>query len=273
MRRLLAANFLRLKKMHLFWGALLLHAGFGLFRLYTMYKDMQTGRYVVTIDDAFFSYILITGLTTAVFISVFLGTEYGDGAIRNKITAGHSRQSIYFANLITMTAACFLFSAAYILTVLAAGTPVFGFLTIGLKQILLTLLGTAFTSAAFCSIYTFISMSSSRKTNSAILCLLLYFGLMIATTYAAAMLDAPPEHMTIDMVDGELVSHMEPNPRYPTGQEREVYQFIIDFLPTGQANQYLLGTARLLRLELYSAAIVLVAAGGGLVYFRRKDIR
>lgn len=66
---------------------------------------------------------------------------------------------------------------------------------------------------------------------------------------------------------------MEPNPKYLTEGKRAVYQFVLDFLPTGQATQYMLITDKTAWMSLYSGLIVLLTAGGGLAYFRRKDIR
>ncbi|MDE7242937.1 MAG: hypothetical protein K2O18_03025, partial [Oscillospiraceae bacterium] len=92
-------------------------------------------------------------------------------------------------------------------------------------------------------------------------------------TYLFAMLDAQPEHLVIDLVDGEMVSHMEPNPRYLQGKKREIYEFLVDFLPTGQATEYMVMTAKPLLLSLYSAVIFLLSSAGGVAFFRKKDIK
>ncbi|MDE7242693.1 MAG: ABC transporter permease, partial [Oscillospiraceae bacterium] len=210
MRKLLAANLARMKKTVLFWGTLLLEIAFALFRVWTSCQDKKTG-YEITTDELLFSYILVTGLVMAVFISMFLGTEYHDGTIRNKFVAGHSRAAVYFANLAVVFIACLLFTAAYLITALLGGILVFGFPTMSASVLLTVFLGTLVTSAAFCALYTLIAMNCSHKATSAIVCVLLFFGLLCASTYLFAMLDAQPEHLVIDLVDGEMVSHMEPN--------------------------------------------------------------
>lgn len=272
MRRLLAANLLRMRKTFLFWGTLLFHAAFALFRIYTIYQDRKFG-YQTTLDEALFTVIMVEGLTIAVFTAVFLGTEYSDGAVRNKIAVGHSRMHIYLANLLTVSIACLLFIAVYLLAILAVGLPVLGSPALSVRVILNTLLGTLATAAAFCSLYTFVGMSVSQKSTGCILCILLFFGMMIASTYVAARLDAPAERAVFEMVDGEMVSHIEPNPKYLSDSERAVYQFAMDFLPTGQATQYMIMTGRTGRMSLYSVLIALCTAGGGQAYFRRKDIK
>ena len=273
MRRLLAANFAHLRKIHLFWGTILLHAAFGIFRIHTLYRDIQTGYYTVSLDDALFSHILIEGVIMAVFIAVFMGTEYSDGTIRNKVVAGHERIHIYLANLIAVTAACFLFIAVYLVTALAAGIPVMGGPVLGAKAILITSAGTLVTAVSFCSLYTLIGMVFSSKSTGCIICILLYFSMMICTTYCAARLDAPPESLRTEMVDGELVSSMKPNPKYPSERQRAVYQFVLDCLPTGQSILYATLGGEPVTMVLYSCAIILLTTGGGVLYFRGKDLR
>ena len=271
MRKLLAAALTRMRKTPLFWGTLLLEIAFALFRVWTSYQDKKTG-YEITTDELLFSYILTTGLVMAVFISMFLGTEYHDGTIRNKFVAGHSRTAIYFANLAAVLTACLLFTAAYLVTALAAGSAVFGPPTMNASVLAAVFAGTLTVSAAFCAIYTLIAMNCSHKATSAIICILLFFGLLCASTYLFAMLDAQPERLVIDMVNGEMVSHMEPNPHYIQGRKREIYQFLVDFLPTGQATEYILMTPKPL-LSLYSAVIFLLSSAGGVVFFRKKDVK
>ena len=181
MRSLLAANLTRLRKTNLFWGTALLHIAFGLFRVYTICDDLKYG-YPAVFDDAMFTYILIEGCIMAVFIAVFLGTEYSDGAVRNKIAAGHERGAIYLANLMTAAAACCLFIAVYLLTVLMVGLPLLGGPSLSAKTILLLLAGTLATAASFCGIYTFLAMGFSSKSAACLLCLLLYFGMLTGTT-------------------------------------------------------------------------------------------
>ena len=86
MRNLLSANLFRLRKNHLFWGTLAVGALFAGFRIYSLFSDQIDYGIPSSLDDAAFSYAQIVGLTAAVFVSLFLGTEYSGGAIRNKVT-------------------------------------------------------------------------------------------------------------------------------------------------------------------------------------------
>lgn len=274
MTKLLSANFLRLRKSHLFWGTLVFSALLAAFRVTTLWRDHVDVGVVSTLDEALFTYAQIIGLTAAVFTSLFLGTEYSDGAIRSKIVSGCSRLSIYLAGFLTTFAAAVLNLAAYWIVALAEGVLLLEPSQMGVGKILFSVFGILLMAAAFCAIFTFIAMNCGSKATTAVMCILLFFAMLVASTYIFARLDAPEEQLTYSMTDGEMVSYMQPNPRYLRGTERTVYEFFRDLLPTGQGVQYSIGTVtNPLRLLLCSLGLFAVFTGAGATLFRRKDLK
>ena len=75
--------------------------------------------------------------------------------------------------------------------------------------------------------------------------------------------------------EGELVDAGEmENPNYLTGTKRDAYQFVADFLPTGQALAYNFDMiVHPWRMCLYSLLILAASTAGGLAAFRRKDLK
>lgn len=276
MTNLLSANFLRLRKNHLFWGTLIVGSVFAGFRIYALWSDQIDYGIPASLDEAMFSYAQIIGLTVAVFTSLFLGTEYSDGAIRNKVATGCARESIYLAGFLTVFTASVLSLAAYWAVILVVGMPLFGFWTMSTAVLLFTLLGTLLMTAAFCAIFTFVTLNCTRKAASAVVCILLFFALLIASTYIYARLDAPEFSTGYEMsVNGEIVaSKPEPNPRYLQAGQRAVYEFLRDLLPTGQSIQYSIqaftNPARLMGL---AAAVMAVFTVAGAFLFKRKDLK
>ena len=59
-------------------------------------------------------FVLMSGVVLSAFCSLFVGAEYSDGTIRNKIAVGHSRAAVYLANLVTCSAAGVLICLGYI---------------------------------------------------------------------------------------------------------------------------------------------------------------
>lgn len=286
MRNLLSANFLRLRKNMPFWvsvavcvvlGAL---AAFGEFRFQVSTgADLsvpEVSQYKALLEGQFFNYASFIGILAAALIALFLGTEYSDGAIRNKVMTGHSRLSIYFANLITGFAASLACMAAYMASCLAVGAPLLGWFTKPASLLLTAIVGSVVMLAAFCAIFTFVTMNVSRKSTSVTICLLSAFLALFLAVYLYARLDAPEFIEGYELsVNGEIVlAEPEPNPQYLRGMEREVYQFAFDLLPAGQSLQYtgLIFTDPV-RLMAMSLAVAALFTAAGTALFRKKDLK
>ncbi|MDE6590384.1 MAG: ABC transporter permease [Oscillospiraceae bacterium] len=275
MRNLLSAHFLRLKKNHLFWAALAVGAALAGFRVHTLWRDHIDVGVVSTLDEGLFTYAQLVGLTVAVFASLFLGTEYSDGTIRNKVISGCSRVTIYLSGFLTVSAASVLSLAAYWIVALGMGIPLLEPSQISVGGALFTALGVLLMTGAFCAIFTFITINCSSKTTSAVVCILLFLALLIASTYVYSRLDAPEFVSNYNIVNGELVaSEPVPNPRYLQPGPRAVFEFLCDLLPTGQGTQYSVqAVAHPVRLILCSLGVTAVFTGAGAVLFRRKDLK
>lgn len=274
MSNLLRANAFRLRRTMLVWGGALVSVGLAVIIVNTQIGDLRDLGVAFTLDEVFFGYAMCIGLFMAVLISTFLGTDYSDGAMRNKLAVGNLRRNVYLSNLLSMIGICFLYCAVYMAAATAMAAPVVGFFTLDGKVILTALAGSLLTGMTFCAIYTCITMNCSHKTTSAIICILLFFALLSASTYVLAMLDASPERMNMSLVNGELVSSMEPNPKYLQEGARAVYEFFYDLLPTGQGSQYFsLSFTRPLRMMLCAIGTTAVFTLGGLAAFERKDLK
>ena len=96
MNKLLSANFSRMKKDKIFWIGIAFMLCLGIFSNILYYKqNIQYPEYTITLDMGFFTPAMFIGIIASVFCSLFIGTEYSDGTIRNKISVGHSRTIIY----------------------------------------------------------------------------------------------------------------------------------------------------------------------------------
>lgn len=228
------------------------------------------------LDMMLFGYNLFIPIQCAVFCSMFLGTEYADGTIRNKLVVGHTRRAVYLSNVVTAFVASVLMSLACFVVCLAMGVPLFGGPRMGVGWMLTILLGSLCMTAAICAICTACAMLIHKKAVLVLVLVLGMVALMLAAIAIQGMLEAPEFYpYAMDMVDGELVTRNDvPNPHYLTGAKRAFYQFLYDFLPTGQARQYHMGeAAHPWRMCLYSIAITVVTTIAGLAAFRRKDIK
>lgn len=76
MYKLLKADFYRLKKDIMFWLFIFLSIGIAIFML----KSSN-----VSMERLINQYLTFIGLLISIFVSIFVGKEYSDGILRNKV--------------------------------------------------------------------------------------------------------------------------------------------------------------------------------------------
>ena len=104
-----------------------------------------------------------------------------------------------------------------------------------------------------------------------------FFGLLFAAIYVMARLEAKEflDSSYAFMLDGEYIpGESIPNPGYLRGTTRTIFEFLGEFLPTGQSFHIsqMLVLSHPLRLCLYSLTVTVLTTAAGLFAFRRKDI-
>lgn len=276
MNKLLSSHLSRLRKdkaLRLCILLLVVAAVLVSFNNFRQMKDLDT---TFSLDRLFFGFNSVIGIIVSSFCSLFIGTEYSDGTMRNKIVAGHSRVSIYLSNFIVSFFAALLACAAYIAVMLILGIPLFGFLQADYRIILLYLLASILLVLSYTSVFTLLSMNNQNKAVASISNTLLFFGMLILALHISSKLDEPPvldSYIALDE-NGDLVTDDAiPNPFYLEGTQRKVYEFFNDFLPAGQSIQLSSMRAdRFLLLPLYSLLITITCSLGGILLFRKKDI-
>ena len=280
MNKLLASNFSRLWKNKVFWiGTAILFLWSTLMLISGHRAALAEPEYPRFLDDFFFQYGPVIGIFGAVFTSLFLGTDYSDGTIRNKIMIGHSRQSIYLSNLIVSAAAGILMNAAWILSMLTVGTSLFGWFTSSVTTILMYQFIAVLMIAAFASIFTFISMLNQNKASSAVITLLTFLVLLFLASYCNNRLNEPEMYSAAAVVTPNGLELADPtqNPDYIRGSVRKVFEFLVYFLPTGQG--ILMSSMEAVHLWLmpvYSLLVIALTTMAGVSCvscFRRKDLK
>ena len=275
MANLLRAGFVRLKRSPVFWLGLAVMAAWSLVGCQSTYALIKEG-YVYRMDDVLFWYNLVALFLPPVFCALFLGTEYSDGTIRNKLAVGHSRPAVYLSSLIIAVTAVLAMVAVHLAIACFCGFVFLDGLAMTPSSAILLLCGDLLCSVALSALCVLGSMLIHKKSVLAVTLLMCVLVLLMVSMNVQNRLEQPEMYpMVMEMVDGEMVQRDDvPNPGYVSGAERAVWQFAADFLPTGQALQYHFGTViHPWRLCGYSLFILLASTAGGLFAFRRKDIR
>lgn len=269
MRKLLRANGERLLKSRALW---LCAAGAFLFSAFFMLNlNAEDPR----LDEVFMQVLPFLPIFHAAFASLFLGVEYQDGTMRNKVIVGYSRGKIYLAALIAVIVGCFAILSAW-----ALGSAIFGMLRFGgfaspAGYILLIAIVILMLTAAEAAMLTALSMLLANRAAAAVIAILMMIGLLAAgSSFYNALCEPKMSNGVMMTENGVEFSDPEPNPSYVSGTRREIYAAIVDALPSGQtillANQEL---AHPIASLCASAGIVLAVSAVGIAAFRRKDLK
>lgn len=280
MSKLLSAGFSRLWKSKIFWIGMVIIAGFMALVIYSNYKDAmsfdEAYRIAYTSDIYLTGSFMFIGCFTAIFAALFLGTEYSDGTIRNKLVVGHSRISVYLSSLILCFTSSLLVCAAAALVAFAIGVPLFGMPVQPLLILQKFAVGIILT-ASYAGLFTLCAMLIHNKPVLSVICIIGFFVMVFASIYIMNRLEAPEFISGYELsMNGDVVpTEPYPNPGYLRGTARAVYEFLQDFLPTSQSFQ--IGQTGALShpwlLVLYSTLITFCTTLGGIVLFRRKDLK
>lgn len=274
MNRLFAANFFRLKKNGFFWIGVAFMGLTGVLFPVMRYLDMKETGGNNTLDEGFFSCAVFIGILSSIFISLFIGTEYGDGTIRNKIIVGQKRSSIYLANLLVCSLVGIAYCAIFFAVYLGVGIPLLGFFATRIQTVLLLVITVFLLSLAFSGLFTMIASLEQNKALTVLFCVLLAFLLLIAGTYINARLSEPETYPAVYMTEEGTTATDVENPNYLEGNERKIYQFFYNFLPGGQAIQCTsMEMSNPSLLWTYSLIILIVSTGVGLFFLQRKDLK
>ena len=274
MRNLLHADFSRLRQDRIFWlcvfTMLVCSAGFMVVWCIEAIERGGTGE----LDLFYFRFAPALGFFCAVFSCLFLSVEYSDGTIRNKLSVGHTRREVYWSSFLTVFAASLCMALAWLVGGLA-GVPLVGFLTMGPAMAICCVAVVVGFTAAFSAIYVFIGMLKDRRTVTVIMISVWLMLTLVSNYFANALWE--PEFLNPIMMfqDGvQMVGDLDPNPNYISGIQREIYEFMVDFLPTGQSCS--LQDIQLdhpLRMLLSSVFITAAVTTGGMRLFRHKDLK
>lgn len=285
MSKLLSAGNIRLRKSKVFWLGVLFMFGFGIFMVVTKYSDMIRYDQNEFLDDSLFLYVPIIGCCCAVFCSLFLGTEYSDGTIRNKVIIGHTRKNIYCANLLICITATLLMAIAFLLSYCTLGAFLLKAPQMQVGEMIFYFIISLFTMIAFTSLFNMLSMLITKKSISAVACLLIFIGLLIVSLYIMAKFSEPefifpynvvitPSGSVITTVENVEELEMVPNPKYLKDTAKAIYQFFYDFLPSGQSFQlYTREVIHPFQMIVYSMVITVITSVGGILAFNRKDLK
>ena len=221
MIRILRADMVRLRKSMAFRLTLT-----GMLVLSILFMVMQaTGMdYTVPLSRVIFLPMSMYGVAMAAFISVFVGTDFSDGFIRNKLLATNHRCNLAVSQVIVSCVGCLII---YITTTVFTAVVGQFFFENNVDQAVFFcyfILGIGMSLVTGC-IFSVITLLCGNKTTAILWCMGLAFGMLFLCLH------------TNEILVQAAYKNGVPNPRYVGGLRRELCSILHDLNPCGQAAQ------------------------------------
>lgn len=228
----------------------------------------------VSLEKCFFNLAPLLGLIFASFTSLFLGTEYSDGALRNKLIAGHGRISVFLADFIITMIGCLVINTAWVAGSLP-GLCFFDGFAFGWKTFALWIAVSLCSAAAFAAIFTTLSMLISNKAVSAVVSLVLWFVLLFIGSIILNELAIPETVIDFTALDGGYATgEPYPNPNYLTGTKRTIFETLSHILPVCPMSSMSNDEFENPVLDIvWQLAVTVVVLTAGCIGFRKKDLK
>lgn len=267
MIRLLSANQIRLRKSKLFWIGMFATIGYCVFLLIVNYieKVSYIGNSIVQLNWYLLSPFSVVSFFCPLFCSIFIGTEYSDGTMRNRLIVGHTRSKIYFAIFATVCVANILITLIASTVIIVLGRLLIGWSIINPPLLILHYIGGMMMLVASAGLYTLLAMAIHNK------------GISVATSIVTFLvsygLSCVVQRLVYGLRNGEALSDILGF--LSEGMiSQPVLEFIYDLFPSGQTLQYS-GNIILhpIRLPLCALAFCLVTILCGLAIFNKRDMK
>lgn len=278
MNELMRANLFRIKRDKVFWACFAVVLGVSAAFVFMGVRQchaMAAEGYTAALEGSLFQLAPAIGMCAAVFTGLYLGTDQSEGAIRNRLIVGHSRGAVYLAGLGIAVTAALAFTGAWLAGGGAAALLGREFWQMGAGQSVLYFLVAAASAVALASVLTVVGMLSEKKSTAAVASILLALGMVLLSTWLySRLLEPEMESGLIITAAGMEWGDPTPNPLYVGGVLRQVFEGLLNILPTGQAVLLSdLAVAHPVGDLLASAAVTLVATLAGMALFRKKDLK
>lgn len=193
----------------------------------------------------------------SIFVSLFIVTDYANGTIRNKLSAGHSRRAVYFSNFIVCSIGAVIYCVLFFASQAAAGLAVGWGVGMEPGELTVKLAVTVLAVISASSLLTLLGTIITTKSSSAVISMLSTAGLLMITSLLVDRLIREPGSAA-----------------YVESPLRDVLTVICGMLPFGQAIQLAFyAVSKPAALAMYSLGFIVITSVAGIAVFRRKDLK
>lgn len=260
MRKLLAADFAQLLRDKVFGAAFAFMIVSTAILVVSTHNMIALDNYAPgtwTAETSMFCMLPSVGIVNAIWLHLFIGSDYDQGTIRNKFICGHTRRAIFFSHWLIASAGALIILAASLVLGTVLSAHYFQTFALDVSNLCWLFLSCAMLTVAYAAINVALAMNISHKASSVVCGMIVMLVLSIFASYLEVMLSST------------LVSGWT-----PVTLKDHLILFIYDLLPSGQCSQInAMMFDHLARWPLYSLILIVLVTAAGYLLFRQKDIK
>lgn len=260
MRKLLAADFAQLLRDKVFWAAFAFMIVSTAILVVSTHNMIALDNYAPgtwTAETSMFCMLPSVGIVNAIWLHLFIGSDYDQGTIRNKFICGHTRRAIFFSHWLIASAGALIILAASLVLGTVLSAHYFQTFALDVSNLCWLFLSCAMLTVAYAAINVALAMNISRKASSVVCGMIVMIGMSTFTSFLEVELSSV------------LVSGWT-----PVTLKDHLILFIYDLLPSGQCSQInAMMFDHLARWPLYSLILIVLVTAAGYLLFRQKDIK
>ena len=260
MRKLLAADFAQLLRDKVFWAAFAFMIVSTAILVVSTHNMIALDNYAPgtwTAETSMFCMLPSVGIVNAIWLHLFIGSDYDQGTIRNKLICGHHRSSIFFSHWLVACAGALANLAITLLIGTVLSKMFFQDFALDRSGLCWLYLCCALLTVAYTVIGVALAINISSKAGSIVTGMLVITGLSVLSSF----IDSKITDIEIRGIDVGPLSE-------------KILYFFHDFLPSGQCTQINnLLFDRMAIWPLYSLILTVLVTAVGYLLFRKKDIK
>lgn len=260
MRKLLAADFAQLLRDKVFWAAFAFMIVSTAILVVSTHNMIALDNYAPgtwTAETSMFCMLPSVGIVNAIWLHLFIGSDYDEGTIRNKFICGHTRRAIFFSHWLIASAGALIILAASLVLGTVLSAHYFQTFALDVSNLCWLFLSCAMLTVAYAAINVALAMNISRKASSVVCGMIVMIGMSTFTSFLEVELSSV------------LVSGWT-----PVTLKDHLILLLYDLLPSGQCSQInAMMFDHLARWPLYSLILIVLVTAAGFLLFKRKDIK
>ena len=260
MRKLLAADFAQLLRDKVFWAAFAFMIVSTAILVVSTHNMIALDNYTPgtwTAETSMFCMLPSVGIINAIWLHLFIGSDYDEGTIRNKFISGHTRRAIFFSHWLVACIGALVILLASLSLGVCLSWYFFRSFMLNATDLALAVTSCVLLTICYAAINVALAMNISRKASSVVCGMIVMIGMSTFTSFLEVELSSV------------LVSGWT-----PVTLKDHLILLLYDLLPSGQCSQInAMMFDHLARWPLYSLILIVLVTAAGFLLFKRKDIK